>query len=176
MDADPLSLLVLQGMHEGAAILGVQEKFKSRMQSAMCDEEGAHKFEVLYHQIYREYGMKMRSSGPAPAIEYDESPSLNGSLSFLRNLANGVIENCIGWYSEEIVASIFGATKVKELGQGSTLDLLVPGDTSFAIEVKSCRWSNTHKRTDTNGRSHPVGRSMYYFKHKQLLEANSVNQ
>jgi hypothetical protein len=145
------------------------------MEAAMNSEQGAREFETLYHQIYRDSAMWRQSPGPRPVIGYDESPELSGSISFLNNLTNGIIANCIGWYCEELVAAIFGATKIKELGQGSTLDLKVPGDTPFAIEVKSSRWSNAHWRMDENGRNYPVGRSMYYFKHNQLLEANSLN-
>jgi hypothetical protein len=178
MRADPRSLLVLQGMHNGADILWMQASFKDRIEAAMRDEIGARELETLYHQIYHDFANQAQSPGPGPTIGYDEAIKLRGSVSFLKNLANGVIENCIGWYSESLIAGIFNATKVKELGHGSTLDLITPSaldSPQFAIEVKSCRWSNTHLRTHSNGRSYPVGRSMYYFKHNQLLEANSVN-
>ncbi len=95
------------------------------------------------------------------------------------NLYNGILENCLGWYTEEVVRSIFGAQKIFEERQGSSLDLQIPGNPTQVLEIKSCRWSNSNYRTVASngielptGRKYPVGRSMYYLKRNQLLEAN----
>ena len=138
--------------------------------------KGAESFEKFYHTLYHELGTETQTPGPEPIIKRNSPVSIQGSDSFLRNLSNGVLENCIGWYAENLVAQIFGGTKTKELGRGSTLDLRILGNPDFQIEVKCCRWSNQYTYTQPNGRSYPVGRSMYYMKHGQLIEGNSCNQ
>ena len=155
-------------MQKAAKIFGVQESYRDRVNLALKSLSEAKEFIEIYRNLYDRIGKEFRV--PGPELRRDEI--LYANKNFVVNLYNGILENCIGKYSEEVIRSLFGGKKIKENSQGSSLDLFIGQAINFAIEVKSCRWSNKEWRTPQGTeRKYPIGRSMYYIKRNQLAQA-----
>ena len=130
-------------MQKAAKIFGVQESYRDRVNLALKSLSEAKEFIEIYRNLYDRIGKEFRV--PGPELRRDEI--LYANKNFVVNLYNGILENCIGKYSEEVIRSLFGGKKIKENSQGSSLDLFIGQAINFAIEVKSCRWSNKEWRT-----------------------------